>query len=445
MRELEAPLGYLTAAEDIRINGGYDSSKGGQNAAKQVYEKILENSETTTYITKRDLAGGKEVAGAVLEIKEILTDGAGNPKKDAAGSNMTKPVTSWVSGEEEAGHRITGLALEKPYLLSERTAPEGYGYAEDMVFKLVQRREDGRLVPEADIYVMEDGSWQKAADGMLAMYDEREALKIEKSTIRMTQRGDAYRYTVDELKNLTGETLEEFTMTDVLPEGLYLTKLWTGTYNESLLYDAEYMTNKSGDWISWEKGLSTEQNRSLEIPEELQTKEEHVTKFRLLFGTVGGDFEKIESPTYMTYVSQEAGETLINEIELTAEHNGKKLRDKDETKTVLYLREISGYSAGGGGEPLYEIVGVPGEETPRNHIVERRTQQEPEKEVQRLEDEDVPRGLFRMTGAQTGDEVPVRFFAQAAVLSFAGAVMLICFGRRRGRRKTGTVKKNRKN
>lgn len=445
VRELEAPLGYLTASEDFWINGGYDSRKGGQNAEKQAHEKVLENRETTAFIAKRDLVSGAELAGATLEIQEILTDGAGNPKKDAAGNDMTKPVISWVSQGEEAGHQITGLALEKPYILSEQAAPDGYGYAEDILFKLVQRSEDGKLVPEADVYVMEEGSWKKAEDDVLAMYDEKEALKIEKSTIRMTQRGDTYRYTVEALKNLTGEELEDFTMTDHLPAGLYLTKLWTGTYNENLLYDAEYMTNKSGEWIPWEKGLSTEENHCLQIPENLQTKEEHVTKFRLLFGTVGGDFEKKESPMYMTYVSQEAGEVLINEIELTAEHNGKKLRDKDETKTVLYLRKISGYGAGGGGNPLYEIVEIPMEETPQKRIVRRTTQQEAEKEAQRLEDEEVPLGLFRTVGAQTGDKVPVRFLAQAAVLSFAGAVILACFWRRKGRRKVGTAKESRKN
>lgn len=437
VRELEAPLGYLTATEDVLIDGGYDSIKGGQEAVKQVHEKILGNKKTQTLIAKRDLTNGEEVAGAVLEIKEILTDASGNPTKDVQGNTLTRSVVSWVSKEGEPEHLITGLALEKPYILSERTAPDGYSYAEDILFKLVQKRSDGKLADGTDIYIMKNGSWEKTSDDVLVMYDEREALEIKKSTIRMTQRGDTFRYTVNELKNLTEETLEEFTMTDTLPEGLYLTKLWTGTYNESLLYDAEYMTNRSEGWVSWEKGLSTQENHCLEIPAELQTGEEHVTKFRLLFGTVGGGFERIESPTYMTYVSQEASGILANEVELTASHNGKKLRDKDRTETVLYLRDISGYRAGGGGDPLYEIVEVPGAALPGESEKEMRGAEDmPE----RIADEDVPLGIFRQTGVQTGDGAPIRILAQAAVLTFTGVLILVCFGRRKGkRRKAGEI------
>ena len=474
VRELQAPAGYLVAAEDVEIDASYDSAEGGQNTAKQVHERTLKNKKTLTHITKQDLADKGEVAGATLEIREILTDEAGNLRKDRDGNFVVKPVMSWVSAEGEQhcfytdawgclvevesekeipegkekiiknGHLITGLALDKVYILSERLAPDGYGYAEDILFKLTQEKEDGKLTGTAGVYVMEGDAWHRAAEDILVMYDEREALNIEKHTIRMTQRGDTYRYTVDELKNLTGEELEEFTMTDHLPKELYLTELWTGTYSENLLYDAEYMTNQSGDWVSWEKGLSTEKNHHLEIPKELQTEEEHVTKFRLLFGAVGGDFEKIESPTYMTYVSPEAEETLLNEIELTAVHNGRKLRDKDETKTVLYLREISGYRAGGGGKPLYEIVDGPISQIPDRSrtVVRRSTEQSATEGLDRLEEEDVPLGVYRRTGVQTGDDMPILFLAQTAIAAFIGVVILLFFGRKKRRKKCGKTKGN---
>ena len=463
VRELEAPRGYLTALRDVSVDGRYDSVKGGQDAEKQEYQTCFQNRRTQTVITKQDLVNKKEIEGATLEIKEVETDQDGNPKKDEAGNYIGKSLVSWVSKEEEIhyfyrdtngylievqsenevpegkelvtkrGHLIEGLQIGRAYLLSERMAPDGYGYAEDILFKLLQEEDEDGLTEITGLYSADGTLWSRTSEDVLVMYDEKEALKIEKSTIKMTQQKDTYQYTVDELKNLTGESLDDFTMTDHLPEELYLTELWTGTYNEDLLYDAEYMTNKSGGWISWESALSTEENHHLTIPEELRTNQEHVTKFRLLFGTVGGDFEKVKPPVYMTYVSPETANVIVNEIELTAEHNGKKLRDKDQTETVLYLRQISGYGPGGGGSPLYEIVGTEPEITEQEiYLVRRETSEKTPEEGEVIEDEDVPEaGPVKNTSARTGDDVSVIFFILAAIFAFGGLVILYCFGDKR--------------
>lgn len=472
VRELEAPAGYLAAAEDISVDGSYDSIKGGQNTEKQEHCLTLKDRKTQAFVTKLALADSKEVAGATLEIGEIETDKAGNPKKDAGGNYIAKPVTSWVSKEEEIhwfyrddwgylmeierenalpegrelfvknGHLITGLQLERAYLLSERIAPKEYTCAEDIVFKLVQEKEEDMLTGTVGLYILENNVWQRAEEDILVMYDDKEALNIEKSTISMTQYGDIYKYSVDELKNESVKSLEQFTMTDHLPTGIYLTELWTGTYNENLLYDAEYMTNKSEDWVRWKSGLSTEQNHHLQIPASLRTGEEHIIKFRLCFGTVGGLFGKVESPAYMTYVSSEAEDVILNEIELTAECNGKKLQDRDKTRTVLYLRGISGYRAKGGGNPLYEIVETPMEkETAETSFVSRTVEKVIEQapgakqNLVELEDEDVPLGLYRRGGVRTGDNAPVLLLVQAAVTALTGAVILWCFGRKRKKKK----------
>ena len=96
VRELEAPAGYLTAKEDIHVNGSYNSIKGGQDVAKQVHEPVLKDRKTQVLVTKQALADGREVAGAGLEIREIEIAREGIPKKDAAGNYVTKSVTSWV-------------------------------------------------------------------------------------------------------------------------------------------------------------------------------------------------------------------------------------------------------------------------------------------------------------------------------------------------------------
>ncbi|MEY8524917.1 prealbumin-like fold domain-containing protein [Lachnospiraceae bacterium 38-10] len=435
VRELEAPRGYLTSPLDLSVNGSYDSAKGGQETEKQEHCVVFENKKTRIFVTKQDLTDGREITGATLEIKEIETDGEGGLKKDDAGNYLTKTVAFWVSGEEEKeGHLIEGLQIGRACLLSERIAPDGYGYAEDILFKLQQEREEEALTDRIGLYVMEEGEWRRAAEDTLRMYDEREALKIEKSTIRMTQHGDVYGYRVDELRNLTGESLEQFTVTDHLPESVCLTELWTGTYKESLFYDAEYMTNKSADWVSWESGLSTEENHHLIVPENLRTAEEHVTKFRLCFGTVGGDFGKIKPLTYMTYVSQEAQGVLLNEIELTAQRNGKKWRDKDRTETILYRNGLSGYESEGGGSPLYEVVDVPQDTAEGDASILQRAMNEAGRTgtggLERLEDEGVPMGRYgKGGGIRTGDDAPFMLLTCLALTTGAG--IIICLRRKR--------------
>ena len=194
------------------------------------------------------------------------------------------------------------------------------------------------------------------------------------------------------------------------------------------------MTNKSADWVSWESGLSTEENHHLIVPEDLRTAEEHVTKFRLCFGTVGGDFKKIKPPTYMTCVSQEAEGVLLNEIELTAQRNGKKWKDKDRTETILYRNGLSGYESEGGGNPLYEVVDVPQDTAEGGTSILQRAMNEAGRTgtggLERLEDEGVPMGRYgKGGGIRTGDDAPFMFLTCLALTTGAGIV--ICLWRKR--------------
>ena len=445
VRELEAPAGYLTALKDIRVDGSYDSIKGGQQTKKQEHRVTFKDKKTKAVITKRAVADGEKVEGAVLEVKEIEQDLDGNPKKDAAGNNIVKTVASWESKADENGHLINGLCLEKMYILSEKSAPEHYLIAEDILFKIVQEKEEGKLTDITGLYVLKNGIWERAVEDLLVMYDERETIKVEKSTIAMTQYGDSYQYRVDALRNEAPHSVEQFTVTDHLPKGIYLTKLWTGTYNENLCYDAEYRTNQSEGWILWEEDLSTEKNNCLEIPETLQTPEEYITEFRLRFGTVGGSFGETEAPVYMTHVSSEAEAVIYSDITLTAEHNGNMLEDGAETKTLLYLRSIAGYHAGGGGEPIYEIVGEKEEkpeettETPITRRIVIPVAEQAARGRNRLEiieDEEVPIAtMYRSGNVKTGDDVANAMAAQTAFTAIAGAGILCLFARRRKNKK----------
>ncbi len=441
VRELEAPLGYLTAPEDVSIDGSYTGEKGGQDKEIQRHRAEFGNIKTTARISKQDLTNRKELPGASLELYEIGVNEKGELLKKGDSYVMAKKE-AWISGN--TSYELRGLKLGRAYLLRERKPADGYVTAEDLLFRLVQERDaEGNLLEAAGMYVLEGEEWKRCQEDLLVMLDdvtkvqiskkdittkeelpgallelynekgelledwiseeephyieklpvgtyrlvEREApygygyaedvvfevkdtgeiqraemlddvqkVQVEKSTISLTQAGDVYKNTVDTVRNNTDVKLDHFTLTDSLPEQVWLTELWTGTYNQELTYRVEYRTNESKDWALWEEGLDTRTNHHLEVPEELLKKEKHVTSFRILFGTVEGRFENEICPAYLVKVDPSAQGGMLNRIELKAEQDGIPHRDRAETITRMFFRMMRGYAPRGEAEPAYKVV-----------------------------------------------------------------------------------------
>lgn len=115
LREKSAPEGYAYE-EDIR----FLISKDGR-----IDQVIMKDKQTHVRIRKTDITGEKEVPGAVLQIR------------DQAG----RVAETWIS--EEKPHEIVGkLTAGETYILHEEYAPDGYGYAADVVFTVSR---DGKV------------------------------------------------------------------------------------------------------------------------------------------------------------------------------------------------------------------------------------------------------------------------------------------------------------
>ena len=109
LHEVSAPDGYVVAT-DVEFT---------VDANGNVTEVTMLDDTTKLHVTKKDITGEKELAGAALEVKD--TDG-----------NI---IDAWVSDGTE--HQIIGvLAVGKKYILHEVSAPDGYVVAEDVEFEV---------------------------------------------------------------------------------------------------------------------------------------------------------------------------------------------------------------------------------------------------------------------------------------------------------------------
>jgi hypothetical protein len=115
--------------------------------------------------------------------------------------------------------------------------------------------------------------------------------------------GDTIRYDIRELRNDSTVPLTDFFWRDVIPtDAARLTKIVTGTYNQSLRYKVMITTNK-GDIRVIADNLSATQNNVIDCGSANLGlyNDEYVTSVTLVFGTVKAGFTAVEKPQiYMT-------------------------------------------------------------------------------------------------------------------------------------------------
>jgi uncharacterized repeat protein (TIGR01451 family) len=104
--------------------------------------------------------------------------------------------------------------------------------------------------------------------------------------------GDTIRYDIKELRNTGSVPLTDFYWRDMLPtDAVRLTKLVTGTYNQSLKYKVMITTNK-GETRVIADNLSTTVNNVIDCSNASfgLYADEYVVSFSLVFGTVKAGF-----------------------------------------------------------------------------------------------------------------------------------------------------------
>ena len=133
LRETKAPEGYVLPS-DITFtidNEGKITSSGSTTTDEFGTVLLLENSKTHVEVSVVDVADGKELVGATVQV----IDGDGNVVKDLEGNDVV-----WTSTPDN--HIIEGLKTGVQYTLRETIAPDGYVRPTDNTFTIA---EDGKV------------------------------------------------------------------------------------------------------------------------------------------------------------------------------------------------------------------------------------------------------------------------------------------------------------
>ena len=211
LKETVAPDGYcITAETHFTIDEtGKVTSK--DTKIREDGVMLVEDAMTSVKVSKVDVADGKELEGATIQILD----------KDG------KVVEEWTSGEE--AHEITGLKTGEEYTLRETVAPEGYCITTDTHFTI---DETGKVTSK-DTTISEEG--------VLLVEDAKTSIKVQKTDITDNEQelSGAHIQILDKEGNIVEEwvseegkpheitglkTGEEYTLREtVAPEGYDIT------------------------------------------------------------------------------------------------------------------------------------------------------------------------------------------------------------------------------
>jgi uncharacterized repeat protein (TIGR01451 family) len=129
-------------------------------------------------------------------------------------------------------------------------------------------------------------------------YSANTGVTVRKTGPREVMPGQEARYDIKEVRNDGTVPLTDFYLRDTLPtDAVRLTRIVTGTYNQSLKYKILITTNKGGTRVIADN-LSTTRNNVIDCAGVALglAGDECVTSFTLVFGTVKAGFCQVSEP-----------------------------------------------------------------------------------------------------------------------------------------------------
>jgi uncharacterized surface anchored protein/uncharacterized protein (DUF433 family) len=153
--------------------------------------------------------------------------------------------------------------------------------------------------------------------------------------------GTEIRYDVKEVRNTSTVALTDFYWRDSLPvSAVRLTKIVTGSYNQALKYKILVTTNK-GDTRIIADNLSTTRNNVVDCSAASLglKKDEFVTSFTLIFGTVKAGFCQVETPQVYVKVltGLQNGFQFANKVDVGGKYGKEWVVGNSTWLTIIYV------------------------------------------------------------------------------------------------------------
>ena len=155
LRETVAPDGY-TVATETKFSIDEDGNVKSSGSVSEDGVLLVEDAKTVVKVSKVDIAGGKELEGATIQIIEKNEDGAETIAEE------------WISGKD--AHAVEGLKTGVEYTLRETVAPDGYAVTADTTFTIDEK---GKVTSKDT----------KIKDGVLLVEDAKTKVKVSKTDI----------------------------------------------------------------------------------------------------------------------------------------------------------------------------------------------------------------------------------------------------------------------
>ena len=115
----------------------------------------------------------------------------------------------------------------------------------------------------------------------------------------------------------------------------------TGTWNQDLLYDVYYKTNKSDDYILLKEDLSTQENYDLDFTQEKLDDDEYITETMFDFGKVDKGFRETISPTMncKSLDTLQDNDTFTNHTKTVGVYFGITAEANSKWTTITHIPE----------------------------------------------------------------------------------------------------------
>jgi uncharacterized repeat protein (TIGR01451 family) len=154
--------------------------------------------------------------------------------------------------------------------------------------------------------------------------------------------GDTIRYDIKAVQNTSTVPLTDFFWREIIPvDAARVTKIITGTYNQSLKYKILAVTNK-GDTIIVADNLSTTINNAVDLSNASLGlgADEFITSLTLIFGNVKAGFSLVEEPkVYMTVLSGlPNGYQFANKCDVGGVYSGEFVISGSTWLTSVYAK-----------------------------------------------------------------------------------------------------------